>query len=95
MIVVWCFALSSSHDIITPFWWALFNEQLFSYYLYEDYIYIYIYIYICIYIKKLLKVKPHAEVIAFGAYMFESLQKFKPTANMSKLQNLSAISMCY
>ena len=26
--------------------------------------------------KKLLKVKPQAEVLAFGAYMFESLQSF-------------------
>ena len=52
----------------------------------------YIYIYIYIYLKhefdkgmrelnkykkkKLLKVKPQAEVLAFGAYMFESLQSF-------------------
>ena len=26
--------------------------------------------------KKLLKVKPEAEVLAFGAYMFESLHSF-------------------
>ena len=26
--------------------------------------------------KKLLKVKPQAEVLAFGVYMFESLQSF-------------------
>ena len=43
-------------------------------YIYIYYIYIYIYVYIYIYIykkKKLLKVKLQAEVLSFGAYMFE------------------------
>ena len=35
--------------------------------------YIYIYIYI---LEKIVEVKPQAEVLAFGAYMFESLQSF-------------------
>ena len=50
--------------------------------------------------KNLLKVKSQVELLAFGAYMLESLQSFnnsqsplhdfyaKPTANMSKMQNL-------
>ena len=58
--------------------------------------------------KKLLKVKPEAEVLAFGAYMFESLHSFNNSQvkahtifSMSKLhlicQNCrtSAISICY
>ena len=42
-------------------------------YIFDIYIcvYIYIYMYMCIYEKKLLKVKPQAEVLAFGEYMFE------------------------
>ena len=58
--------------------------------------------------KKLLKVKPQAEVLAFGAYMFESLQSFNNSQveahsmfSMSNLQLIcqncrtSAISICY
>ena len=43
---------------------------------------IYIYIYIYIYEKKLLKVKPQAEVLAFGAYVFESLQSFNNSLSL-------------
>ena len=39
--------------------------------------------------KKLLKVKPQAEVLAFGAYMFESLQSF----NNSQVEAHSICSM--
>ena len=39
--------------------------------------------------KKLLKVKPQAEVLAFGAYMFESLQSF----NNSQVEAHSMFSM--
>ena len=39
----------------------------------KTYMYIYIYIYI---LEKIVEVKPQAEVLAFGAYMFESLQSF-------------------
>ena len=39
--------------------------------------------------KKLLKVKPQAEVLAFGAYMFESLQSF----NNSQVKAHSMFSM--
>ena len=69
---------------------------------------IYIYIYIQVQKKKLLKAKSQAEVLAFGAHMFESLQRFnKSQANahsmfsMSNLQLIyqncrtSAISICY
>ena len=72
------------------------------------YVYIYIYIYIQVQKKKLLKAKSQAEVLAFGAHMFESLQRFnKSQANahsmfsMSNLQLIyqncrtSAISICY
>ena len=68
------------------------------------YIYVCIYIYICI----LLRVKPHAEVLAFGAFMFETLQSFYNSLikahsmfSMPNLQLLyqncrtSAISICY
>ena len=39
--------------------------------------------------KKLLKVKPQAEVLAFGSYMFESLQSF----NNSQVEAHSICSM--
>ena len=39
--------------------------------------------------KNLLKVKPQAEVLAFGAYMFESLQSF----NNSQVEAHSMVSM--
>ena len=52
------------------------------------YIYVYIYIYIQVQ-KKLLKVKPHAEVLAFGAHMFEGLQNF----NNSQVKVHSMFSM--
>ena len=52
-------------------------------------IYIYIYIYILYKKKKLLKVKPQAELLAFGAYMFESLQSF----NNSQVKAHSMFSM--
>ena len=42
-----------------------------------------LYIYIYIYEKKLLKVKPQAEVLAFGAYVFESLQSFNNSLSLS------------
>ena len=41
-----------------------------------------LYIYIYIYEKKLLKVKPQAEVLAFGAYVFESLQSFNNSLSL-------------
>ena len=56
----------------------------------------------------LLKVKPQAEVLTFGVYMFESLQSFNNSQvkahfmfSMSNLQLIcqnyrtSAISICY
>ena len=57
--------------------------------------------------KKLLKVKPQTEVLAFGAYMFQSLQCFTNSQvkahsmfSMSNLQLIcqncrTAISICY
>ena len=53
--------------------------------------------------KKLLKVKPQAEVLAFGAYMFESLQSFNNNSqveahsmcSMSNLQPTFVISRTY
>ena len=45
--------------------------------------------------KKLLKVKPQAEVLAFGAYMFESLQSFNNSQDeahsMCSMSNLQLI----
>ena len=41
--------------------------------------------------KKLLKVKSQVEVLAFGGYMFESLQSF----NNSQANLLHVISICY
>ena len=46
-------------------------------------IYVWYLIYIYIYEKKLLKVKPQAEVLAFGAYVFESLQSFNNSLSLS------------
>ena len=46
-------------------------------------------LYIYIYEKKLLKVKPQAEVLTFGGYMFESLQNL----NNSQVKAHSMFSM--
>ena len=65
-------------------------------------------VYLYIRKKKLLKVKSKVEVLAFGAYMFESLQSFSNSqvkahsmCSMSNLQLIcqncrtAAISICY
>ena len=59
------------------------NSVVFLQLIHLQVLYIYIYIYIYIYEKKLLKVKPQAEVLAFGAYVFESLQSFNNSLSLS------------
>ena len=51
-----------------------------------------LYIYIYIYEKKLLKVKPQAEVLAFGAYVFESLQSFNNSLSQVKAHSMFPMS---
>ena len=49
-------------------------------------------LYIYIYEKKLLKVKPQAEVLAFGAYVFESLQSFNNSLSQVKAHSMFPMS---